>query len=417
MLIPRKNAPLFAVAAFAFIILLLQALVKRRSWQNIPQVVGLGEVVPDESGTSQSHSPSDVSNQATKTGSGQVWKAKPSFLPGIPPSPGYNYTKVLVVPKVKDEETGWIQQEFPELQAAIYVADDQSAPLHPPKNKGNEVMVYLTYIIDHYEELPDIIMFMHSHRYSWHNNDILNYDAFEMILRLSSERVVREGYMNLRCHWNPGCPAWIHPGHVEMEGDKQEEKEIARVWSELFPLDPIPPVLSQPCCSQFALSRERIQAIPKTKYVFYRDWLMRTDLNNYLSGRVWEYMWQYLFTGENVVCPDQHVCYCDGYGVCFEDNNAFEYWFELRLKKDDLEKELEAWRAAAKRIEDAAGNSLDEADKLDVPEVGKDVILEKELADIRKQLDERRDAAINRGNDPRNRATIAAREWHDGDGY
>lgn len=417
MLVPRKTAPLLAFAAFGFIILVLHSAVRQRSWRDIPQVVGLGEVVAGDSPAFEIQSPASSPDDATQTGNKQTWKPRPSFLPGVPPSPGHNYTKVLVIPKVRDEKTDWIHEEMPDLQTAIYVADDPSAPLHPPKNKGNEVMIYLSYIIDHYEDLPDIIMFMHSHRFSWHNNDILNSDAYEIITRLSSERVVREGYMNLRCHWNPGCPDWIHPGHVEVDGEKKEERELARVWSELFPLDPIPQILAQPCCGQFALSRERVHAIPKTKFSFYRDWLMRTDLPNYLSGRVWEYLWQYIFTGKNAFCPDQHVCYCDGYGVCFENEQAFDHWFELRWKTDDLERELEAWHSKAKLIEDAAIGVLDEANDLEVPEVGKDATLEHEIQQNRRQLDEQRDDAINRGNDPQNRAAIAGREWHDGDWY
>lgn len=380
-------------------------------------MVGLGEVFPDDTGASETHSPSYPLDQASRTEDGRAWRSKHPFLPGIPRAPGHNYTKLLVMPKVRDEKTDWVQEEIPGMQTAVYVADDSSAPLHPPKNKGNEVMIYLTYIIDHYENLPDIIMFMHSHRFSWHNNDILNNDACEIITRLSSERVIREGYMNLRCHWNPGCPDWIHPGSMEEDGYKREEKEIARVWSELFPFNTIPQVLAQPCCGQFALSRERVRAIPKTKFVFYRNWLIHTDLNSYLSGRVWEYLWQYIFTGENALCPDQHVCYCDGYGVCFENGQAFDSWFELKWKQHELEKELDVWRSKAKLIDDAATGKLDEADKLEVPEIGKDAVLEKEIDETLRQLDGQRDEAIHRGNDPRNRAAIAGREWHDDDWY
>lgn len=278
-------------------------------------------------------------------------------------------------------------------------------------------MVYLTYIIDHYDELPEIVVFMHSHRYSWHNNDILNYDAYEIVIRLSSDRVVREGFMNLRCHWNPGCPDWIHPGRLEENGEKREEREIAKVWSELFPLQPIPEVLAQPCCSQFALSRERIRAIPKSKFVFYRDWLLRTELDTYLSGRVWEYMWQYVFEGQHTFCPDQHVCYCDGYGVCFETEDAFDHWFQMKWKQRDLQKELDDWRSKAKKIEEADAGGLDEAEQLEVPEAGKDVILQQQINELQRFLDQDRDDAIRRGNDPQNRARVAGREWHEGDWY
>ena len=58
----------------------------------------------------------------------------------------------------------WLEKEIPDQPTAIYVVDDPYAPLHPPKNKGHEVMVYLTYIIDHYDELADVTMFMHAHQ-------------------------------------------------------------------------------------------------------------------------------------------------------------------------------------------------------------------------------------------------------------
>lgn len=130
---------------------------------------------------------------------------------------GSRYSKTVVIPKLESEDTNWIQEELGDLlhpngalQTALYTVDNYTpGELHPPKNKGHEVMVYLTYMIDHYEDLPDVSIFMHSHRYAWHNNDLLDQDAAQMIRYLSAERVTREGYMNLRCHWDPGCPSWL----------------------------------------------------------------------------------------------------------------------------------------------------------------------------------------------------------------
>lgn len=60
-----------------------------------------------------------------------------------------------------------------------------------------EVMAYLSYIIENHGKstLADVNIFMHSHRYAWHNSDILDNDAVQMIQRLSAERVQRLGYM------------------------------------------------------------------------------------------------------------------------------------------------------------------------------------------------------------------------------
>lgn len=86
------------------------------------------------------------------------------------------------------------------------------APLRVPKNKGHEAMVYLTYIIDFYDALPDITIFMHAHRYSHHNNAILDHDATAMMPNLSSERVIREGYVNMKCSLHPDRPTILDSG-------------------------------------------------------------------------------------------------------------------------------------------------------------------------------------------------------------
>lgn len=317
-----------------------------------------------------------------------------------------------------EEDVEWLSVELPDVPTAIYVADDPKAPLHPPKNKGHEVMIYLTYIIDHYHELPDVSIFIHSHRWSWHNDDLLGNDAVQMIQRLSSERVTRQGYMNMRCHWDPGCPDWMHPGALEENLYKQEETVLAKSWSELFPLDSIPPVLAQPCCAQFALSKARILAIPLARFTFYRDWLLRTPLSDYISGRVWEYIWQFVFTGENVFCPAQHACYCDGFGVCFGGETEYNDWFEARFKKRELEEELAEWEKKAKALEDAkAEGRLEEAAQMEAPEPGREVFLRGQIETYNNELDARKEIALDRGNNPRNRAEESGREWNEGDGF
>lgn len=327
-------------------------------------------------------------------------KWRPSILTGVPANSGNNYTEVLVIAKVGKENIDWIHQTLPSLRTAIYVADDPSAPLHPPENKGNEAMIYLTYIIDHYDNLPDIMMFMHSHHFGWHNNAILDNNAYEILARLNREKVIREGYMNLRCRWFPGCPDWIHPGHLQENGGKMEEWELGQVWSELFPQDAVPQLLAQPCCGQFALARERVLTIPQDKFIHYREWLLQTDLPSCLSGRVWEYLWQYVFLGTNTLCPNQHVCYCDGYGICFENDRKFDDWLELKQRQHDLEKELEEWHQRTKPVSDIEGNQSK------LPEVGRNVTLVREIEQIKRWLVEKRAIAIYLGNNPLHRAAI-----------
>jgi hypothetical protein len=342
------------------------------------------------------------------------------FQPGTVKAVGVPYTKTLVIPRTSNEDIGWIAEEFGGnefMKMAIYTVDDVEAELHPPKNKGHEVMVYLSYIIDHYNNLTDVNIFMHSHQFAWHNNGILDNDAVQMVSRLSAERVQREGFMNMRCTWDPGCPSWMHPGAVEEDINKQEETMLAKSWSELFPLDPIPNVLAQPCCAQFAISRDRIRSLPLARYVFYRDWLFRTSLSDYISGRVWEYVWQFVFTGKTVVCPAEYICYCDGFGVCFGGANEYEEYREKTHARNELEDELQKYRDLALKWKANPDSVTDGEKEQGPPEVGKDLELQGRIDGLLAWSNQRKQEAKEHGDVAMNRAKEAGREWTDGDGY
>ncbi|KAF7184955.1 hypothetical protein HII31_13578 [Pseudocercospora fuligena] len=343
--------------------------------------------------------------------------------------PGSNYTKGLVIPKLKSEDTSWIEAELGDmiesgsLLPAIYTVNDRHAPLHPPKNKGHEVMVYLSYIIDFYDSLPDINIFMHAHRFAWHNMALFDSDASKIIRFLSSEKISRDGYMNLRCASDPGCPEWLFPGSVKENKDKPEEILLAKSWSELFPIDPIPKVLAQPCCAQFAVSKERILETNRMRYIFLRDWILRTELTDYLSGRVFEYVWQFIFTKSPIHCPDEAVCHCDGYGLCFGGEGGLERYMEMSMVKNELEEELRIWSEKKEVLEksksenEGGGWRFLETAKVSVPEPGKDEVLKRQIEKLEVSMKGLWDEAFERGKDPQVRAKEAGRDWRDGDGF
>ena len=339
-----------------------------------------------------------------------------AFSGSVPKHPGAEYTRVIVVPRMKNEDISWMYEALPDLNVNIYIANDPMSPFHPPKNKGHEVMVYLTYIIDHYEQLPDVIIFMHSHRFTHHNNEILGYDATQMLRRLSSEYVIRQGYVNMRCNWSPGCPEWLNPYATREHMGKQEEAVLAESWHELFPHDPLPKTLAQACCAQFALSRKRILSSAKSRYVFYRDWIMRTPLSDYVSGRIWEYSWQFLFTGQSVYCPVEHICYCDGYGVCFGDQAGYNDFEKLRQAKQEYEEEFKDSKNHATTSGDIPRNTINSTTQktLEVERLSR---LSDYIEALDKELKARIEGAIEHGNDPRNRAEECGRSWKEGDGF
>lgn len=340
------------------------------------------------------------------------------FKPGVPKPNGAVYSRVVVLPCMKEDQVAWIRKEMPNVELAVYVANDSTAPLHPPKNKGHEVMVYLTYIIDNYAHLPDIAIFMHAHRWTHHNNDLLDRDAVQMISMLSNSHVTREGYFNMRCQWDPGCPEWLRPTNLQASLAKQEEAVLSRCWRELFPLDPLPDFLAQACCSQFALSKERILSIPLSRFIFYRNWILTTPLSDYMSGRIWEYSWQYIFTGRHVICPAEHRCYCDGFGICFGGEAPYKAFLQLRKQMETLEMELDILKTQEKTGKKAVKQeTINISASTPTPSLLWYSRLDDQIQAMKNELRSRRMDAMERGQDARQQAKECGRSWEQDDGF
>ena len=303
------------------------------------------------------------------------------FVRGISAFQPDGLSKHLVLPCTPHDDVAWLATLPAWLNATpkvyhVPLAGAAPAPgvLRVPQNKGNEAMAYLTYLVDHYERLPDLVLFTHASAASWHNNNLHVYSTPLMLRELNYARVVRRGFVNLRCNWTPGCPDWIHPGSARADDDfKAEEGLLADAFGEMFagvaPAPAVPRVVGAPCCAQFAVSRARIRARPRTHYEGIRAWLLRTPLASRHSGRVLEYLWHYIFAGsaganatESIDCPAEHVCYCDGYGVCFGGEPALRTHLTRGRETAELELRLQkavsdgprpgeqlAWRDAGMR--------------------------------------------------------------------
>ncbi|KAI8943097.1 hypothetical protein NX059_001128 [Plenodomus lindquistii] len=223
----------------------------------------------------------------------------------------------VVVASQASENATWLDDFFPHWEKNIYRVDDASAPLTVPKNKGRESMVYLTYIIDNYDSLPDNVLFIHPTRYQWHNDDP-DYDGVPMLRHLQLPYLESEGYVNIRCAWTLGCPQEIKP--YEEEGEHRAAVHAGGVYKQafeqLFPGVKVPRYVGVSCCAQFAATREKIREREIDEYKRWRDWVINTDLEDKISGRVLEYSWHMIFGKPPVHCPRAQDCYCKTFGLC-----------------------------------------------------------------------------------------------------
>ncbi|GAW23227.1 hypothetical protein ANO14919_127780 [Xylariales sp. No.14919] len=226
----------------------------------------------------------------------------------------------LVVASVKAEDTAWFHTYLPSWHKNIYVADEPAAPLTVPANKGREAMVYLTYMIDRYDTLPETVLFVHASRFAWHNDDP-DYDALPTLRNFQLPYLRAAGYVNLRCVWVIGCPGEIRPAQDAAQKDSAEKIQAKHIYKEAFEellpeISEVPEVVAVSCCSQFGVTREVIRSRPKADYIRYREWLLATPLDDALNGRVFEFAWHIIFGKEAVHCPSASACYCNVFGLC-----------------------------------------------------------------------------------------------------
>ncbi|KAK4869647.1 hypothetical protein LT330_006029 [Penicillium expansum] len=235
-----------------------------------------------------------------------------------PPSPHGEITpgdKVIVMAKLEEEPTDWVEQELPDWQRAIYTVNPSpETRLNPDVlttqfNKGHESMAYFTYIIENYHNLPSTIVFLHAHRsgflMAWHVDAPLHDNVIAM-RNLRLDFVQQNGYVNLRCNWNPGCK----------DSHRSNTHVTEQIWLDIFDGTSTPPLntsssteqefagqkyllkpakIGAACCAQFALSRDQVRKRPLEDYIKFRQWIIDTELSDASSGRVMEFLWHIIF--------------------------------------------------------------------------------------------------------------------------
>lgn len=233
--------------------------------------------------------------------------------------------KALVVVTKSQETSLWVEDVDPSWRKYTYLItqdtlnSDSNITLSVPVNKGNEAMRYLSFIIDHYHNLPNIIVFRHGHNDAWHQRA----DAATEINYLNLTTVRERGYQNFRCTLHDGLHD--HECPVEKNGHREDnttsywetvEPELASAFEALWGAwfgGTRPEYLMAPCCAQFAVTGEAVRRRPREKYVEYRRWLIETELEDYFSGRVFERSWHVVFGMPPVSCGDEEECNCQIY--------------------------------------------------------------------------------------------------------
>lgn len=152
------------------------------------------------------------------------------------------------------------------------------------KNKGQEVPCFLSYIIDHYENLPIKTLFLHGHRISSHmdfNIDfiipILNWDCdsfFSINRRSWYQEISQKVYLDRDAY-----DVWLKHN-----------------WHLFGDYLPFPEKLLFYSGAQFVVHKDLITQYPLKFWINLYDFVQNTDLSNFITSRIFEYTWHYIFT-------------------------------------------------------------------------------------------------------------------------
>ena len=163
--------------------------------------------------------------------------------------------------------------------------------------------------------------------------------------------------------------SWMNTTSSLYSRIKQEEPFMGQAFAENFPNDTVPEILAQPCCSQFAVTKEAVRLVPKWRYREFMTWIINTRHQDSISGRVWEHMWQWLFLRKAVDCPVEHKALCRGFHICFESQEEWEGWKKLHGRIEDKKKEI---REKEKKQESRKKDKQKEVNKEKKQEINKE---------------------------------------------
>lgn len=203
-----------------------------------------------------------------------------------------NNSYPLVVSAHYQEDISWIQSiKYP---AVVYSKTNENLNFIP-FNKVQEVPAYLKYIIDNYDCLPMYSIFVHGHLDSQHQ--------YASISSTINSLKFIGNIINLN------RPDWV--GRVSKieddfgKNDYPKYKWLSDNWSDIFANHlKLPDSLTFYSCAQFAIRRDCILKHPIKFWERLYDWCQFNSLDNFISSRIFEYTWYYIFSGENLYVKD-----------------------------------------------------------------------------------------------------------------
>jgi hypothetical protein len=217
----------------------------------------------------------------------------------------------------------------PPASPVVTVPAVSRRPLHIVPNRGAEAMAYISYIIEAYDALPDVVLFMHAHRRSWHMALPQDWALRRLAAAPPRGLAAAGGFMPLGCQERADSeranlwPRAIDANHASANAPHWHEALAARyaqAWREHLGAAlggrALPQHVRVPPGASFAATRAAIRRRPKAFYEGLRAWMLETTVESKWLGITLEFMAPLIFADAEVFNPSQEACLCALYSVC-----------------------------------------------------------------------------------------------------
>lgn len=191
---------------------------------------------------------------------------------------------VFVVIAHYKENVDWVKN----LKYKYKIISRQGIQYETPPNRGNEASSYLEYIIENYDNLDDVTVFVHAHRSDWHH--VENID--EKINRMAFDK----NYYNFNTNDNNNSLTTL----TGFPSELAKTKALIPSLESVLNIKINPDKIIYRNSAQFYVKKDVIRKYSKEVYYRLYIWLMVCPESTYWTSRVFEYIWHIIFTGNHV---------------------------------------------------------------------------------------------------------------------
>ena len=197
-------------------------------------------------------------------------------------------------------------------------------PQHVIPNRGREASVYLKYIIENYENLPDHVAFIHGHETAYHQ-----FHEKPLLEMIEGANIEKYEFISLN--------NWMRSYSFSNEMTNPSNMQILEKCVDYeMSMDYLPPfytVINIPIGAQFVVSRKRLQ---KHSHETYEKWYNKLMEDSDIHSAVFfEHMW-WILLGDGIFkldCPKDWFKFETSTPVWFHDYHKLSAPQDISVEK------------------------------------------------------------------------------------